>query len=413
MQTQFDQATGEARTLLEDDLRQGVSQLAELSDHYAANRDLLYRALLLKRELGRSPGRHTGEQLATARSLLDDIVSDYRSSENHGSARREEVDRIQAEALKVPIPRDVVLSAVGLTKHYRRSTFSLTDVNFDLRFGEITGVVGRNGNGKTTLFRLVVGELKPSAGQLTYPALGHEGNRCLSAARRDIAYVPQELPRWYGSLRNNLHYEAAVHGIHGRDNDREVDFIVERLGLSDELDKTWQALSGGFKLRFALARALVSRPKLLVLDEPLANLDFRTQQVVLKDLRNLTDSIRHPLAVLISSQHLHEVEVVSNKILFLKHGAVAFYGPLSDIGTSRGRNTFELGGSMDIETIRKALHGDAMLSVYYSGASFVVTTGRQTTAADVLNRLMSAGVEIRYFRDISTSTKSLFDDEPS
>ena len=91
-------------------------------------------------------------------------------------------------------------------------------------------------------------------------------------------------------LRSNLHYEAAIHGVGRADNEREVDFIVERLGFRGELDKEWHELSGGFRLRFALARALVWKPKLLILDEPLANLDFITQQIVLNDLRHLTDS---------------------------------------------------------------------------------------------------------------------------
>src|SRR5204863_8033249 len=126
--------------------------------------------------------------------------------------------------------------------------------------------------------------------------------------------VPTDLPPWYGSLRSNLHYESAIHGIRGADNEREVDYIVERLGLTNELDRRWYELSGGYKLRFALARGLVWKPALLVLDEPLANLDFIAQQVVLKDLRHLTNSLRYPLSVFVSSQHVHEIEDVSDKL---------------------------------------------------------------------------------------------------
>ena len=255
-------------------------------------------------------------------------------------------------------------------------------------------------------------DLDPTEGSMEFPAIVPAGGRLRgSRVRQQIAYVPQELPRWYGSLKSNLHYEAAIHGIRGADNEREVNYIVERLGLGDELNKRWRELAGGFKLRFALARALVWKPKLLVLDEPLANLDFTGQQVVLKDLRNLTNSIRYPLAVLISSQHLHEIEEVSDDILFLRRGEVAYSGPTAGIGRDRTRNTFELGGGFDLETLQRILDGPEYLNVYHSGVSYVVKTTIDVPPARLMRRLLDANLPLDYFRDISQSTKSLFEEE--
>ena len=215
----------------------------------------------------------------------------------------------------VTIDAPTVFSCWEMGKRFKRSSFHLEDINLDLYLGEITSVVGENGNGKTTLFRLVVGEISADEGHLEYPLLSLDENELdWFDIKKQIAYVPQDLPKWYGSLKSNIQYAAAIHGLKGTDNQREVDFIIRRLGLENHLTKRWKELSGGYKLRFALAKALVTKPKLLVIDEPLANLDFKAQQIILSDLRNLSRSLKHPVAILLSSQHLHEIESVTDNI---------------------------------------------------------------------------------------------------
>jgi ABC-type multidrug transport system ATPase subunit len=403
---------GEIRQELARDVRRGVEHVARFADEFAVDRELLYQALLLNRQIAR--GAVADDVRETAESLVARIVADYEqpAAAARIAVRSKAIETARERALQVPVPRSVVFSCANLGKRYRRTGFSLHGVSFEMRFGTIRGVVGRNGNGKTTLFRLIVGELDPTEGSMEFPAILPEGGRLRwGRVRQQIAYVPQELPRWYGSLKSNLHYEAAIHGIRGADNEREVDYIVERLGLGDELDKGWRELAGGFKLRFALARALVWKPKLLVLDEPLANLDFTGQQIVLKDLRNLTNALRYPLAVLISSQHLHEIEEISDDILFLRRGAVAYSGPTAGIGRDRARNTFELGGSFDLETLQRILEGPKYLNVYHSGVSYVIKTTLDVSAAGLMRHLLDANLPLDYFRDVSQSTKSLFEEE--
>jgi ABC-2 type transport system ATP-binding protein len=167
------------------------------------------------------------------------------------------------------------------------------------------------------------------------------------------------------------------------------------------------------KVRFALARALVWKPKLLVLDEPLANLDFIAQQVFLKDLRNLANSLRYPVSVLISSQHLHEIEEVSDDILYLKQGQVLYSGPVGQIGARRKTNAFELGGAVDLARLQRVLAGSGFKRLYHSGVSFVVTTPTSVAAPQLLRLLLDAGVQLDYFRDISHSIKGLFEEDLS
>jgi ABC-2 type transport system ATP-binding protein len=276
-------------------------------------------------------------------ALLDDVVADHELHANSDATRRARAERedLYARNRDMAPSKPGAFVAENLGKTYQRSGFSLRGVNLTLRQGEITGVLGENGQGKTTLFRLAAGELKPDSGTLRYPVVAGHGSRTnWIRVYEHLAYVPQELASWHGSLEDNLRYEAAIHRITGAANDREVEYIVERLGLREHLDKRWSELSGGFKLRFALAKALVWKPAVLLLDEPLANLDINAQQIVLTDIRDLSTSLRYPMAVLLSSQHLHEVEAVSTNLLFLGKGTVKYYGPVSDIGLSRHVNTF-------------------------------------------------------------------------
>ena len=402
----------ELRDELQTDLGRGVTHLAELASRHANNRELVYRAILLKRELSRVEDAPSAEQVDKGIAILDALVADQarvaESSETHDS----KAETARQRALKIEVPNAVVFECEGLTKAYRRSNFVLRNISLQVRYGEILGVVGRNGNGKTTLFRLVVGELRPDEGSLRFPALQDEGKPLhWSAIRQQIAYVPQDLPPWHGGLLSNLHYEAAIHGICGAANEREVDYIVERLGLRTEIGKRWHELSGGFKLRFSLARALVWKPKLLLLDEPLANLDFITQQIVLNDLRHLTDSLRYPLAVLVSSQHLHEIEEVSDTLLMLSAGEMKYFGPTEAVGSERRVNRFEIGGDFELTDLRDVLDHPDYRSAYYSGVAFVMTTSTRVTAQDVVRRMLECNVRFTYFRDISRSAKSLLQDD--
>lgn len=405
--------TAEIRSQLEAGSIGSAEGLVDVVRRLAVRGPLVHRALLLRRKLVRSPTAEISEDLRReALELLDKVVSDLDAGgvSEEVNERAAVVERGRSLLRQQEPPQDLVFSSRELGKTYRKGNFTLMGINLRLHLGEITGVVGRNGNGKTTLFRLVAGELRHNRGALYFPHFGQHDENAIDWVRvkEKIAYVPQDLPRWHGSLRDNLHYEAAIHGLRGEVNEQEVEYIVERLGLVAHLDKSWSQLSGGFKLRLALARALVWKPKLLLLDEPLANLDVKAQQVILTDIHDIAKSFRFPICVLISSQHLHEVEAVSDKLLFLRDGEVVYYGPTSELGEDRRDNIYEIGAPHCNGTdLRKILNDSCIRQVYHSGVSFVIRTALSMDAESLLQRLLAAGVQIVYFRDISRSAKRL------
>lgn len=224
----------------------------------------------------------------------------------------------------------------------------------------------------------------------------------------NIAYVEQELPKWFGSLKDNLHYEASFYNTYGNQNRQEVDFIIHRLGLTEHVNKRWHQLSGGYKLRFSLAKAFIRKPKLLVLDEPLANLDTKAKNTVLNDLRDLANSGKHPLSILISSQDLHEIEFISDKILFIKDGKPVFYGLKDDLGSERKYNYFEIQTKLKKEDLIRILDNLKIVDVIHESMYVQIVTPLEITSEIVVKELLKNDLPITYFRDISNSTKRLF-----
>src|SRR5262249_52990640 len=189
----------------------------------------------------------------------------------------------------------------------------------------------------------------------------------------------------------------------------EVDFILHRLGLAQYRDHTWSEISGGYQMRFELAKALISQPKCLILDEPLAPLDIVTQQLFLQDLRDLAHAVRHPLPILVSSQHLYEIETIADQMLVLNDGKCLYYGKVGELGNAQEDKLFELSCALPrsrLEQLLAALPGG---SVEEFGNSYNVRVAKSVTGTDVLHALQNTNVEVTYFRDISHSVRRFFE----
>ncbi len=295
----------------------------------------------------------------------------------------------------------VLVKAEQISKAYRRGNFSLKPISIELAAGEITGVVGENGNGKTTLLRCIAGQLAVDSGTLEYAGIKANDHYQIKST---VAFIPQRIPRWFGRLRDNLHFSAALSGITGDENELLVDFMLERFGLAEYAELNWSQISSGYRTRFEIARVLLMRPQVMILDEPLANLDINAQQTLLTDLGFLAKSPTRPLAVLLTSQQLHEVEKVATRVLLIRNGECIFGSQTNDVHA--------LGFALEVETtspresVQAALAGtDAQIQ--FNGGFFTLISHTHT-AQQLLKLLIDAGISIMYSRDISNSTKRLF-----
>ena len=199
-------------------------------------------------------------------------------------------------------------------------------------------------------------------------------------------------------------------GLSPVENETQVQYLIARLDLQQHLRKRWSELSGGFQLRFALAQALAGRPRFLVLDEPLANLDPKAQAALLWDIRNLAKSVQSPMAVLISSQVLDPLQAISDNVIFLRAGSVIFQGPTASIGAARTTNLYECDAQLPLSVLQERI-GARVLEIHHNGVHYLIRTKLELSYLDMLELLKTAGVEFMYCRDIGRSAVGLFEQQ--
>jgi ABC-2 type transport system ATP-binding protein len=297
----------------------------------------------------------------------------------------------------------LLVEATEISKTYVAGGFKLQPVSLSVFTGDILGVVGENGNGKTTLLRCLAGQLDIDAGTLHHPEILEKS---FYGVKHKVAFIPQRINKWYGFLKDNLHFSAAIAGVTGATNEMMVDFMIERLNLSEYTHLTWNQISSGYRTRFEIARVLLQRPTLVILDEPLANLDINAQQTILTDLKYMAKSLNHPMGVVLSSQQLHEVEKVADNVMFIRQGA-CLYQTRQDENDKVARDfIMELETVADREQVIKVL-GSENIQVQFNGGFFTISS-KQYTVQEMVGKLVATGIPISYFRDITHSTKRFF-----
>ena len=299
---------------------------------------------------------------------------------------------------------DLRLTCEDVGKRYRGAgADALAGVSLKVLRGHILGVVGLNGSGKSTLLRILASDLAPDRGKLDRRGL----------RRAEVALVPQKTEPWAGRLGDHLSLYAAYYGRRGSENEKLVKDTLFLLDLDRFERCEYVELSAGCQTRCALARALVSVPRVLILDEPLASLDPVAQYRFLADLfiHSRIDS-RH-LPVILSSQHIDAVESFAHDMLVLRDGRPIFCGPRDALGAGRSESVFELRCSLTREALAAALAPLGKLAILARGGGhslgdlYEVRVPVAARAEDVLQSLASRGVTPSYFADIGQSSLSL------
>ena len=298
-----------------------------------------------------------------------------------------------------------VLVAEEVRKHYALGRFQLGPISLSIKKGQVYGLVGENGNGKTTLLRILARDLSYDSGVVKYYFTERPKNDY--DLRTKLIYIPQRTEKWYGSLKDNLKFTLSSYGIPAEENELRTLLMIARLGLWQYQHLDWNALSSGYKMRFELARTLLRQPEILLLGELLGNLDVLAQQVILEDLKMIANSVNHPIALILSSQQLFEVEKISDKVIFLRNGqytdnaeATATEEAMPLIVEIDTTNTRE-----ELMAVFKAF---ALEKLNYNGGVYVAYFRPNTEYSAVLEALGKAKIDLTYIRNISASTRRFF-----
>jgi ABC-2 type transport system ATP-binding protein len=246
-------------------------------------------------------------------------------------------NRAMTRLTSIPSTHDarLALRVAGLTKRYARVT-ALDDISFTVERGEIVGLLGPSGAGKTTTINVILGVLEPSAGEVAIDSIDIARARSLALMRANFAAVYASLP---GNLtvKQNLRFFGLLYSIDALTS--RVDELLKEFDLEHLRDTRCGLLSSGEQTRAALAKALINRPSLLLLDEPTASLDPSAAQIIRERIKRLASQER--CGILWTSHNMREVQAVCDRVLFLSRGKVLLEGDPNTLPREHGVATLE------------------------------------------------------------------------
>ena len=231
---------------------------------------------------------------------------------------------VPAAGSTVPAPAPAIRTQ-DLGKRFG-SVNALKHLDLEVPPGSIFGFLGPNGAGKTTTLRLLTGLARPTTGTATVDgiAIGSADGRL----QRRIGYLDQD-PRFYGWMRGGelLEMVARLHGMDGGDGRRRVGEVLEVVGLADVARRRIGTYSGGMRQRLGIGQAIVNRPSVLFLDEPVSSLDPEGR----RDLLDIIERLRGTATVVLSTHILTDVERVCDRVAILNYGSLVIEAPINEL----------------------------------------------------------------------------------
>jgi ABC-2 type transport system ATP-binding protein len=228
-----------------------------------------------------------------------------------------------------------VLSVRNLRKQYG-ATVAVDGVSFDVNRNEIVGLLGPNGAGKTTTINMILGVLEPTSGAILVEDLDIATKRSQVLERTNFAAVYAPLP---GNLTvvQNLRFFGLIYGVKNLAD--RIETLIEQFDLLTFRHVKCGVLSSGEQTRVSLAKAMLNRPALLLLDEPTASLDPAIAREIRIKIRDY--AAEGQVGVLWTSHNMYEVEDVCDRVLFLSHGRILLEGDPRKLPAMHGKETLE------------------------------------------------------------------------
>ena len=227
------------------------------------------------------------------------------------------------------------IEVINLSKKYK-SKNAVSNINFKIGENEIVGLLGPNGCGKTTTIGMILGLLKPTIGEVLINGKNIETNKISLLHRMNFISPYIELPKKL-KVKQNLIVYGKLYNVDDLEN--RINYLSDKLRLSDLLDKITGELSSGQKNRVSLAKALINDPTVLLLDEPTASLDPETGDFVRTFLENYKKEKK--ISVLLASHNMDEVKRLCGSILMMKDGIIVDRGAPNDLILKHGRKNLE------------------------------------------------------------------------
>ena len=310
--------------------------------------------------------------------------------------------------MTAPAPAPGEVSTRGLTKRYRLDV-ALDHLDLDVPAGCVFGFLGPNGAGKTTTLRLLTGLSRPTAGSATVAGIdATTGGRALAER---IGALDQD-PRYYGWMTGQelLTFVGRLHGLDGAALRARVHEVLETIGLVDAAKRRIGGYSGGMRQRLGIGQAMLPRPAVLFLDEPVSSLDPAGR----RDVLELIGRLRGTCTVFMSTHILNDVERVCDRVGILDHGRLVTEAPMDELLASHARPILELDPEPDQDAAVAALAATVRAQAWTRdvrvehGLIRVFVTDAERAAAEVLPLVVTSGVRLARFERVRPTLEDVF-----
>ncbi|HEY9784376.1 MAG TPA: ABC transporter ATP-binding protein [Candidatus Obscuribacterales bacterium] len=222
-----------------------------------------------------------------------------------------------------------MIKAEALSRKYG-DVVAVSDVSFEIGAGEIVGLLGHNGAGKTTIMKMLTGYLEPSAGAVTIEGVDVWSNR--SFTQRRVGYLPENCPLYPDmAVLDYLDYLAVLRGVPESQRAERLLYVIEKAALTSVAKSEIGTLSRGYRQRLGVAQALLNSPRIVILDEPTNGLD--PSQIL--EMRELIRELARTATIVLSTHILQEVQAVCSRVIIINNGKVALDQALSDLQSMR------------------------------------------------------------------------------
>ena len=234
----------------------------------------------------------------------------------------------------------LTLHSKELVKRYRKRTV-VNEVSINVRQGEIVGLLGPNGAGKTTTFYMMVGLVQPNSGDIYLNKERITNEPMYKRARMGIGYLAQEASVFRNlTVRQNLESVLQFFSISKKEIDQRVDKLIEEFGLHRVVNSKGYSLSGGERRRCEIARALVTEPKFILLDEPFAGVD----PIAVEDIQEIVSRLRHQnIGILITDHNVHETLAITDRAYLMFEGKILMEGSADALADDENARKLYLG----------------------------------------------------------------------
>lgn len=238
-----------------------------------------------------------------------------------------------------------------LTRSYG-DFIAVRNVSFEIETGEVVGLLGHNGAGKSTIMKTLTGVLEPTSGSVEIDGIDVVTDRL--AVQQDIGFLPEVAPTYPEmAVMEYLFFVAELRGIPAEKRRERVQEVVSVCALEEKALAPIQTLSKGYRQRVGVAQAIIHEPKFLILDEPTSGLDPSQIQ----EMRNLIRELRKKATIILSTHILQEVEAMCDRVIIIRSGEIAADSKLDDLQRSNRLVVHVNAGGTDTSKLLEGVRG--------------------------------------------------------